>query len=82
MKFVALTVVSIVIFDVSYGLKCTEDSACLTLSDMGTDWRGLFQDQENAPCLAGLLVGSDIVSCTDEKQISLKIDDLVQVFLV
>jgi hypothetical protein len=72
MKFVALTLVFTVVFDVSYGLKCKEDSACLTLDDMGRGWGGYFKDQANAPCLAGLFGGSDAVSCTDEKQISLK----------
>jgi hypothetical protein len=81
MKIVALTLVSIVIFDVSYGLKCKEDSACLTLAGMGGGgWGGYFQDQANAPCLAGLFGGSDVVSCTFEEETSLNIYNLVQVF--
>ena len=63
MKFVALTVVSIVIFDVSYGLKCKEDSSCLTEAAMGRGWGGYFKNQANAPCLAGLFGGSNVVSC-------------------
>ena len=71
MKFVALTVLFIVFFDVSCGLKCKEDSACLTLDDMGgmaSGWGGYFKKQTNAPCLAGLFSGSDtVVSSTEEK---------------
>ena len=77
MKFIALTVFSIVFFDVSHGLTCKEDSACLTLDTMGSGWGGYFNNQPNAPCLAGLFGGSNIVSCTDEKQISLKNHDLI-----
>ena len=80
MKFVALTVFFIVFFDVSHGLTCKKDSACKTLDDMGRGWEGYFKGQANKPCLAGLFGGSDIVSCSDEKQISLKIYDLIQVF--
>ena len=47
----------------------------------GGGWGGYFKDQAYAPCLAGLFGGSDVVSCTNEKQISLKIYDLVQVFM-
>jgi len=64
MKLVALTVVSIVILDVSYGLKCKEDSSCLTLDDMGRGWGGYFKNQANAPCLAGLFGGSNIYCFT------------------
>jgi len=60
MKFALLVVFSLVIFDVSYSLKCKSDSACLTETDMGRGWGGYFKDQDNAPCLAGIVGGSDL----------------------
>merc|ERR1712135_128354 len=73
MRSVLFISIFAITFNALSGLKCKDDSECLTLDDMGAGWGGFFNGAANAPCLTmSWSKGADDLWCFNSKGGSLK----------